>query len=50
MDKRHEEIVEKVEAAMKIVHERLIKEKKEKNQDLVISKNGKVVIIPARDL
>ena len=50
MDKDRDEIFEKVEAAMKLVHERLIKEKKEKNLDIVISENGKIVRIPARGL
>ena len=50
MDKEHNDIVEKVKAAMKIVHENLIKEKKEKNHEIVISENGKIVRIPASEL
>jgi hypothetical protein len=50
MDKLHNDTRDKIIAGMKLVHERLIKEKKEKNIDLVISENGKVVRIPARDL
>ncbi len=43
-------IREKIIKGMKLTHQRLIEEKKAKNTDLIISENGKVVRINAKDL
>ena len=51
MDKKvHDDFFEHVDAAMKRVHENLIKDKKEKGQEIVISENGKIKIIPPEEL
>ena len=50
MDKEHDTFVEKVDSAMKIVHEKLIQETKENNSYLVVSRNGKIVKLYAKDL
>lgn len=43
-------IREKVLKGLELTHKRLIKSKKERNFDLVISQNGKIVRIHAKDL
>ena len=50
MTKKDNPIREKILKGLEISHERLIKSKKDRNLDLVISDNGKVVRIPAKDL
>jgi len=41
---------DKILDGLKLTHQRLIKKKKELNQDLVISKKGKVIRVKASDL
>ena len=50
MTKKDNPIREKILKGLEISHKILIKSKKERNLDLVISDNGKVVRIPAKDL
>ena len=50
MTKKDNPVREKILKGLKISHEKLIKSKKERNLDLVISDNGKVVRIPAEEL
>ena len=42
-------IREKILKGLEIRHKKLIQTKKERNLDLVISDNGKVVRVPAKD-
>lgn len=48
--KNTSEFSEKVMKGLKIVSQRLIQSKIEKNQSLVIMRNGKVVTVKAADL
>jgi hypothetical protein len=48
--KEKNEIKEKILKGLELAHKKLIQTKKDRNFDLVISKNGKVVRINARDL
>jgi len=50
MTKENNPIREKILKGMELTHKRLIQYKKERNFDLIISKDGKVVRIPAKDL
>lgn len=50
MTKKDNPVREKILKGMELTHKRLIKYKKDRNFDLVVSKDGKVVSIPARDL
>ncbi len=50
MTKEDNQTREKILKGMELIHDRLIQYKKERNFDLVISKDGKVVSIPAKDL
>lgn len=50
MTKKDNPIREKILKGMELTHKRLIQFKKERNFDLVVSKDGKVVSIPAKDL
>jgi hypothetical protein len=50
MTKKDNPVREKILKGMELTHKRLIKYKKDRNFDLVVSKDGKVVIIPAKDL
>lgn len=50
MTKENNPIREKILKGMELTHKRLIQYKKERNSDLVVSKDGKVVRIPAKDL
>ncbi|GAO30474.1 hypothetical protein [Geofilum rubicundum] len=43
-------IREKVLKGLELTHKRLIKSKKERNFDLVVSQNGQIVTIRAKDL
>ncbi|MEN8227558.1 MAG: hypothetical protein ABFS38_05330 [Bacteroidota bacterium] len=50
MTKKDNPVREKILKGMELTHKRLIKYKKERNLDLIVSKDGKVVSIPAKDL
>jgi len=50
MTKENNPIRGKILKGMELTHKRLIKYKKERNFDLIVSKDGKVVRIPAKDL
>ena len=50
MTKEKNPVREKILKGMELTHKRLIQYKKERNFDLVVSKDGKVVRIPAKDL
>ncbi|MCP4314003.1 MAG: hypothetical protein GY790_22335 [Bacteroidetes bacterium] len=50
MTKKDNPVREKILKGMELTHKRLIQYKKERNFDLVVSKDGKVVRIPAKDL
>jgi len=50
MTKKDNPVREKILKGLEISHKKLIRSKKEKNLDLVISDNGKVVRIPAKEL
>ena len=50
MTRKNNPVREKILKGLQISHKRLIRSKKERNLDLVISDNGKVVRIPAKDL
>ena len=50
MTKENNPIRGKILKGMELTHKRLIQYKKERNFDLIVSKDGKVVRIPAKDL
>ena len=50
MPKEYIELRKKIEKGMEIAHQKLIQETKEKNSYLVVSRNGKIVKIHAKDL
>ena len=50
MTKKDNPLREKILRGLQISHKRLIKSKKDRNLDLVISDNGKVIRVPAKDL
>lgn len=50
MTSKKNPVRDKILDGLKLTHLRLIQKKKELNQDLVISKDGKVVRIKANDL
>ena len=50
MTKKDNAVREKILKGMELTYLRLIKSKKERNLDLVVSKEGKIVRIPAKDL
>lgn len=50
MTKKDNPVREKILKGLKLSHRKLIRYKKERNLDLVISDNGKVVRVPAKDL
>ena len=49
MTKQDNPIREKILKGLELTYTRLIKSKKERNLDLVISKDGKIVRIPAKE-
>jgi hypothetical protein len=49
MTKQDNPIREKILKGMELTYIRLIKSKKERNLDLVVSKDGKIVRIPAKE-
>jgi len=50
MDERHIEIGNKIVEGTLKAHKKMIRDKKEKGLDVIISRNGKIVRIPAKDL
>ena len=50
MTKKDNPVREKILKGMELTYTRLIKSKKERNHDLIVSKEGKIVRIPAKDL
>lgn len=50
MTKDTNTIREKILKGMKLTHKRLIQNKKERNQEIVISKNGKIIKLKASEL
>ena len=50
MTKKDNIVREKILKGMELTYMKLIKSKKERNFDLIVSKKGKVVRIPAKDL
>ncbi len=48
--KKENKIREKIIKGLELTHKKLIQSKKDRNFDLVISENGKVVRVNARDL
>ncbi len=49
MTKKDNPIREKILKGMELTHQRLIKYKKDRYLDMVVSKDGKVVRIPAKE-
>ena len=49
MTKQDNPVREKILKGMELTYIRLIKSKKERNLDLVVSKDGKIVRIPAKE-
>lgn len=49
MKKTDNPVREKILKGIELTYTRLIKSKKERNLDLIVSKEGKVVSIPAKD-
>jgi len=51
MTKHEKDIRDKIIKGLEISHEKLIKRKKERNLDLIVSdENGNIIKIPAKDL
>jgi hypothetical protein len=50
MTKKDNNIRDKIIKGLELTHRRLIQSKKERNLELVISENGKVIHIQAKDL
>jgi hypothetical protein len=50
MTKKDNTVRDKIIKGLELTHKRLIQSKKERNLDLVISENGKIIRIHARDL
>jgi len=50
MTKKDNKIREKIIKGLELTHTKLIRQKKQMNLDLVVSDNGKVVRVRARDL
>ena len=49
MTKKDNAVRDKILKGMELTYAKLIKSKKERNLDLIISKDGKIVRIPAKD-
>ena len=49
MTKKDNLVREKILKGMELTYTRLIKSKKERNLDLIVSKEGRIVRIPAKD-
>ena len=50
MTKQDNIIREKILLGLELTHKRLIETKKQRNMDLIISENGKIIKIKAKDL
>ena len=50
MTKKDNPVREKILEGLKKTHDKLIQTKKERNLDLVVSKDGKVIRVPAEDI
>lgn len=50
MTKETNTIREKILKGMELTHKRLIQNKKERNQEIVISRNGKIIKLKASEL
>lgn len=50
MTKKDNTIREKILKGLELTHKKLIQSKKDRNLELVISENGKIIRITARDL
>jgi len=50
MTKKDNTIREKILKGLELTHKKLIQSKKDRNLELVISQNGKIIRIAARDL
>jgi hypothetical protein len=50
MTKKDNTVRDKIIKGLELTHKRLIQSKKDRNLDLVISENGKIIRIHARDL
>lgn len=50
MTKNNNSIRDKIIKGMELTHQKLIKSKKERNLDLVVSDKGKVIRVKARNL
>ena len=50
MPEENIDLSKKIQRGIEIAHKNLIKEKKEKGHDLIISENGRIVRIPPKDL
>ncbi len=50
MTKKDNTVREKIIKGLELTHKKLIQSKKERNLDLVVSENGKIIHIHAKDL
>jgi hypothetical protein len=50
MTKKENDIREKIIKGLELTYKKLIKSKKERNLDLIISQNGKIIKIRAKDI
>jgi hypothetical protein len=50
MTKKDNTVRDKIIKGLELTHKRLIQSKKDRNLDLVISENGKIIRVHARDL
>lgn len=50
MTKKDNKIREKIIKGMELTHKKLVQSKKEKNLDLIVSENGRIVRIHPKDL
>jgi hypothetical protein len=50
MTKKDNTVRDKIIKGLELTHKRLIQSKKDRNLDLVVSENGKIIRIHARDL
>jgi len=50
MTKKENDIREKILKGLELTYKKLIKSKKERNLDLIISQNGKIIKLRAKDI
>ncbi len=50
MTKKNNDIREKILKGLELTYKKLIKTKKERNLDLIISENGKIIKLSAKDI